>query len=87
MIQLYKIGKRLRGRYKSFISKKYRTADIMVRSSGKERCIMSALALLAAFYQPSAEDEIEPGLAWRPVPVYQIPSIDDKVRKIFNHLY
>lgn len=78
---MYTLGQRFREMYGSFIGDKYKSTDVNVVSSYADRCIMSAQALLASLYQPAAEDQFVPGLAWRPIPVHDIPRNIDKVRK------
>ncbi|XP_012251290.2 lysosomal acid phosphatase isoform X2 [Athalia rosae] len=79
MLQMYTLGERLRAMYGPFLGNKYKSTDLLVRSSYADRCIMSAQVLLAALYQPTEEDLFIPGLPWRPIPVHSIPRNIDKL--------
>lgn len=47
--------------------------DIYVRSTDRDRTLMSALSSLAGLYTPKGDQLWNPDLAWVPVPVHTIP--------------
>lgn len=79
MFQLYNVGQWIRQEYGTIIGNKFESANMLVRSSYADRCIMSAQALLAGLLPPSSKDMFVPGLAWTPVPVHSIARNLDKV--------
>ncbi|XP_011688976.1 PREDICTED: lysosomal acid phosphatase [Wasmannia auropunctata] len=79
MHQLYNVGRWIRLKYGAVIGRKFVSADMLVRSSYADRCVMSAQALLAGLFVPGPEDMFVPGLAWIPVPVHSIPRELDKL--------
>ncbi|KAG5348337.1 EHD1 protein, partial [Acromyrmex charruanus] len=79
MRQLYNLGQWIRLKYGPIIGHKFESTATLIRSSYTDRCIMSALALLAGLFTPSPEDMFVPGLTWTPVPVQSIPRELDKL--------
>ncbi|XP_072755356.1 lysosomal acid phosphatase-like [Anoplolepis gracilipes] len=79
MLQLYDVGQWIRREYGAIIGNKFESGIIVVHSSDKDRCIMSAQALLASLFLPSPEDMFLPGLIWTPVPIHTIPQNLDKL--------
>lgn len=79
MLQLYNLGQWMRSKYGFTIGRKFENTASLVLSSFRDRCIMSAQALLAGLFPPSPEDMFLPDLAWIPVPVHSIPRNLDKV--------
>lgn len=79
MLRMYNVGRWIRDEYGMVIGSNYRNEVSLTQSSYADRCIMSAQALLAALYPPSAEEIFVPGLTWRPVPVHSVPRHLDKV--------
>lgn len=75
---MYNVGQWIRNKYGSIIGDKYEKELSLTESSYADRCIMSAQALLAAVYPPTADEIFVPGLAWRPVPVHSTPRNLDK---------
>ncbi|KYN27058.1 Prostatic acid phosphatase, partial [Trachymyrmex cornetzi] len=79
MRQLYNMGQWIRLKYGPIIGRKFESTATLIRSSYADRCVMSALALLAGLFTPSSEDMFVPGLTWTPVPVHSIPRELDKL--------
>ncbi|KAL2719342.1 putative acid phosphatase 5 isoform X2 [Vespula squamosa] len=79
MRQLYNLGKQIRKTYSSTVGLKYNSTISFIRSSDSDRCIMSAQALLAGLYPPTADQIFVPKLKWRPIPVHTVPRNMDKV--------
>lgn len=68
---MFEVGKTLRHRYGEQLLPKngyYDSKNLHVLSSPVPRCIMSALALLAGFSPPPADDQTFP-FAWQPIPM------------------
>lgn len=80
MRQQYDLGKYLRTRYSGILSKEYVKAQIYIRSTDNDRCIMSAEANLAGLY-PVTKDEMWNGSStnWHPIPVHVVPTEYDKL--------
>ncbi|XP_076762332.1 lysosomal acid phosphatase-like [Xylocopa sonorina] len=78
MLRMYNVGQWIRNKYGWLIGNKYEANLSLTQSSYADRCIMSAQALLAALFPPTAEEIFVPGLAWRPVPVHSTPRNLDK---------
>ncbi|XP_012057220.1 PREDICTED: prostatic acid phosphatase [Atta cephalotes] len=79
MRQLYNMGQWLRLKYGPIIGRKFESTATLIRSSYADRCVMSALALLAGLFTPSPENMFVPDLTWTPVPVHSIPRELDKL--------
>ncbi|XP_018341697.1 PREDICTED: EH domain-containing protein 3 [Trachymyrmex septentrionalis] len=79
MRQLYNMGQWIRLKYGPIIGRKFESTATLIRSSYADRCVMSALALLAGLFTPSPEDMFVPGLTWTPVPVHSTPRELDKL--------
>jgi lysosomal acid phosphatase len=80
-LQMFNLGRNLRHRYLKLIPKNgfYSQKVISVKSSWKDRTIMSAQSFLAAF-MPPLENLNKLPFAWQPVPVYSIRrEIDDLI--------
>nr|CAH7742756.1 unnamed protein product [Callosobruchus chinensis] len=76
----YKLGKWLRKRYNSLLSPIFNVNEIYVRSTDKDRTLMSAYANLAGLYPPQGFQVWNDELAWQPIPVHTIPrEIDDVI--------
>lgn len=79
--QHYELGKWLRKRYDNFLSRGYDPAEISVRSSDKDRCLMSAACNLAALYPPTPNQTWNPQLPWQPIPIHAKPGhLDDRLQ-------
>lgn len=68
--QMWQLGKLLKSRYSGFMSDSYFNQEIYVRSTGRDRALMSAQCFLAGFYPPSKEEQFEASLTWQPVPIH-----------------
>nr|CAI5846178.1 unnamed protein product [Callosobruchus analis] len=76
----YKLGQWLRQRYSSLLSPIYSKSELVVRSTDKDRALMSAYASLAGLYPPQGYQVWNENLAWQPIPVHTIPrEIDDVI--------
>ena len=62
----------------------YKSDQVYVRSTDKDRTIMSALCFLAGLFPPGEGDTGRPSPlnVWQPVPVHTIPSMHDNI--VFN---
>ncbi|XP_076226193.1 lysosomal acid phosphatase-like isoform X1 [Nomia melanderi] len=78
MRRMYNIGEWIRNNYGPVIGKKYESRLSVTQSSYADRCLMSAQALLAGLYPPTADEVFVQGLNWRPVPVHSTPRNLDK---------
>ena len=79
----FNLGQWLRQRYDGFLSYNYSEEEIYVRSTDKDRTLMSAQSNLAGLYPPSGYWEWDSDLAWQPIPVHTLPMEMDKL--LFNH--
>nr|XP_039271597.1 prostatic acid phosphatase-like [Styela clava] len=79
--QQYELGKFLRSRYDIILSKAYRPQEIYVRSTDKDRTIMSAQSNMAGLYPPVTSDELWNGsnTEWYPVPIHVVPLESDNL--------
>ncbi|KAJ8972003.1 hypothetical protein NQ314_000434, partial [Rhamnusium bicolor] len=75
----YELGKWFRIRYGSFLPETYSPNDIYVRSSDKDRTLMSAEANLAGLYPPKKSQIWNQKLSWRPIPIHTVREEEDKV--------
>lgn len=76
--QMYDLGHFIGQRYRSLINPlHYDHRRIVVESSAKPRCIMSAQCCLAGLFPPRGSQVWTEGLDWQPIPVVTIPSEDD----------
>ncbi|OWF55488.1 prostatic acid phosphatase-like [Mizuhopecten yessoensis] len=84
MNQEYGLGKFLRkqyileGTYDAFLSSNYSHSEIYVRSTDKDRTLMSAYCVLSGLYPPNGTDQQwNPDLNWQPIPVHTKPLDED----------
>ena len=70
--QHFRLGKYLIQRYNYFINKTYKYKETYVRSTDKNRTLMSAESNLAGMFHDQS-NIIIPDLIWRPVPIHTIP--------------
>lgn len=77
--QHYHLGKWLRQRYSTLLSKIYNKDEIYVRSTDVDRTLMSALSNLAGLYEPSTTDIWNPAIDWQPIPVHTLTEKLDSV--------
>ncbi|CAH0722839.1 unnamed protein product, partial [Brenthis ino] len=78
-LQLYELGKKYRSYYANFIPEDYYEKDVLIRSSDKSRCMMSAYTFLAGLYPPSEKQMWHPEIPWQPIPVYSLPRDLDNI--------
>ncbi|XP_031627083.1 prostatic acid phosphatase-like isoform X2 [Contarinia nasturtii] len=71
--QQFKLGQYFRRRYHKLLGDKYSPKKVFVRSTDKDRTLMSALANLAGLFPPHAEEKWHEDIAWQPIPVHTIP--------------
>lgn len=85
-LQAYKLGVRLRERYRSLLPKNgfYSTNEMYVMSSATERCLMTAQSFLAGFLPPNDDDQrhLLP-IKWQPVAINSVPRENDRVHHFF----
>lgn len=85
-MQAYKLGVRLRERYRTLLPKNgfYSTNDMYVVSSASERCLMTAQSFLAGFLPPNDADErhLLP-IKWQPVAIHSVPRQNDRVNNFW----
>ncbi|XP_014790422.1 prostatic acid phosphatase isoform X1 [Octopus bimaculoides] len=79
MQQQYELGKYLRKRYDGFLNTSFNAEEILVRSTDKDRTLMSAYSNLAGFFYPSSQDIWNPDILWQPIPVHTVPRMDDNL--------
>ncbi|KRY86756.1 Lysosomal acid phosphatase [Trichinella pseudospiralis] len=77
--QQYQLGRFLRHRYENFLPKNYSSHEIFIRSTDVNRTLMSALANLAALFEPTSDDMWNKNLSWQPIPVHTVPRDLDNV--------
>ncbi|XP_054723935.1 prostatic acid phosphatase-like, partial [Uloborus diversus] len=65
--QMYCLGRHLRWLYRNFITAS--PVEVEVLSSKRNRCLLSALCLASAMYEPTEEWEFLPNFRWQPIPV------------------
>ncbi|XP_055309631.1 prostatic acid phosphatase-like [Sitodiplosis mosellana] len=74
--QIYELGQFFRRRYGELLGNKYSPNKVYVRSSDVDRTLMSALACLAALFEPTDDEiwhkSINP-IKWQPIPVHTVP--------------
>lgn len=73
----YKLGKYLRKRYEKFIGSDYSAKKVYVRSTDKDRALMSAECAMAALFPPSIGQIWRSDFRWQPVPIHTIPLDED----------
>ncbi|XP_063242922.1 testicular acid phosphatase homolog [Bacillus rossius redtenbacheri] len=77
--QMYTLGKYLRQRYDTFVSRLYSPGETWMESSANDRCLMSAQVLLAGLYPPTGHQVWNDELPWQPIPVHSTPRALDKL--------
>ncbi|CAG9782455.1 unnamed protein product [Diatraea saccharalis] len=68
----YELGQTIKSRYSELISEKYNRSEVFVRTTDSTRTQMTALAELAAIYQPG-KNSWSQELQWTPVPYTTVP--------------
>ncbi|KRX21532.1 Lysosomal acid phosphatase [Trichinella nelsoni] len=79
ILQQYELGRFLRHRYENFLPKNYSSHEVFIRSTDVNRTLMSALANLAALFEPNSDDMWNKNLSWQPIPVHTVPRDLDNV--------
>ncbi|XP_054722700.1 lysosomal acid phosphatase-like [Uloborus diversus] len=81
--QMYCLGRHLRWLYRNFITAS--PVEVEVLSSKRNRCLLSALCLASAMYEPTEEWEFLPNFRWQPIPVQFIAhGKDPYLGKVFD---
>ncbi|KAJ8313735.1 hypothetical protein KUTeg_008296 [Tegillarca granosa] len=77
--QSYFLGNLLRKRYlkTGFMKLSYEASEIYVRSTDKDRTLMTAYSVLAGLYPPNGTQVWNKQLPWQPIPVHTVPLVDD----------
>ena len=77
----YELGQWLRERYmkSGFLNETYNRDALHVRSTDKDRTLMSAESDLSGLYPPKGNQIWNNGLTWMPIPVHTIPLDQDYV--------
>ncbi|CAH8847303.1 unnamed protein product [Trichobilharzia szidati] len=75
--QQYLLGKWLRQKYGDFIPEKYNSSSYYLRSTDKDRTLMSAMANSAGFFSSAFSPLDEFDLHWSPVPVHTVSQDTD----------
>ncbi|XP_017072357.1 venom acid phosphatase Acph-1 [Drosophila eugracilis] len=77
-VELYKIGKQLRKRYKDFLPSYYQPETIRAQSSESPRTLMSLQMVLAGLFPPeNTPMEWNMMLNWQPIPIVMEPEETD----------
>ncbi|XP_055860871.1 prostatic acid phosphatase-like isoform X3 [Biomphalaria glabrata] len=76
--QQFVLGQFIKNKYSGFLNTSYYNhTEILVQSSGVNRCLMSAYCHLAGLYSPQGEQIWNPNLLWQPIPVQSTPTKSD----------
>ncbi|XP_038072170.1 prostatic acid phosphatase-like [Patiria miniata] len=75
----YNLGQWLRKRYidSGFMNATYNRLSLHVRSTDKDRTLMSAESDLAGLYPPQGNQKWKAGFDWMPIPVHTVPLDED----------
>lgn len=90
MQQEYNLGQYFRKRYNALLPKGvYPNKLVYVRSTDRERTLMSAASVLAGLFPPTADQLFNKNINWQPIPIHTIPAnldyILDSKRKCDRH--
>ncbi|XP_020614615.1 prostatic acid phosphatase-like [Orbicella faveolata] len=88
MKQEYELGKFLKDRYVTeykLLNSSYLLNEIYVRSSDKDRCIMSAQTQLNGLYPPHGKQIWRDNLDWQPIGVHVVPRTEDYLLRPFDY--
>ncbi|XP_041365334.1 lysosomal acid phosphatase-like isoform X2 [Gigantopelta aegis] len=77
MAQAYELGQFLRQQYSGFLNSTYIRSQIHVRSSDKDRTLMTASTVLWGLFPASGSQVWKPGSTWQPIPVHTVPLDED----------
>ncbi|XP_005096976.1 prostatic acid phosphatase [Aplysia californica] len=76
--QQYELGQYIAERYSGFLNTSYYHHDqILIQSSGVERCLMSAQSNLAGLFPPQGPQVWNSNFTWQPIPVQTTPTHTD----------
>ena len=80
--QLFELGVQTRLRYAGFLSEEYKNEEIYVRSTGRDRALMSAECFLAGLYPVDSEKERwSASVNWQPIPIHSKTIVDDWIMR------
>jgi len=79
--QLYELGEQTRKLYAEFLSKDYKNEEIYVRSTGRDRALMSAQCFLAGLYPVDPETNWSKKVAWQPIPIHSKTIAEDWIMR------
>ena len=83
----YKLGTYLRKRYRTLIDVvNYNRKETYVRSTDRDRALISAQATLAGLFPPNEDQIWNSSIQWQPIPVHTIPVKQDFVSVTLFHL-
>ncbi|RMX58966.1 hypothetical protein pdam_00014633 [Pocillopora damicornis] len=88
MKQEYELGRLLKDRYvenNKLLNSSYLFKEIYVRSSDRDRCIMSAQAQLNGLYPPHRKQIWRNGLDWQPIGVHVVPKNEDYFLRPYDY--
>lgn len=88
MKQEYELGRLLKDRYvekQKLLNSSYLFKEIYVRSSDKDRCIMSAQAQLNGLYPPIGKQVWRNHLDWQPIGVHVVPKNEDYFLRPYDY--
>lgn len=86
MMQEYKLGQFLKDRYvDKLINSSYKFSEVYVRSSDRDRCIMSAQTQLNGLYPPHGQQVWRQKLDWQPVGVHVVPANEDYLLRPYDY--
>ncbi|XP_033761356.1 prostatic acid phosphatase-like [Pecten maximus] len=83
MNQEYRLGKFFRERYiqrnDTFLSSRYEHSEVYIRSTDKDRTLMSAYCVLSGMFPPlnGSDEQWNTEINWQPIPVHTIPLDED----------
>lgn len=74
---MYSVGRYMRRRYENFLGKSPK--EVLIRSSGSDRCLQSTTLVLAGLYPPQGRWKWNEdlGTLWQPFPIQTVPHPHD----------
>jgi len=80
--QLFRLGEQTKARYAGFLSRDYKNEELYVRSTGRDRALMSAQCFLAGLFPIDRVDKRwRPALDWQPIPIHSKTIVDDWIMR------
>lgn len=76
IVQMYQLGEKIRSMYPDFKFKSYSQEDMLIRSSTKDRTIVSGQAFMAGFLPPSSNHSFLP-IHWQPTGLISVSKVED----------